>query len=179
MKDVTQGCRKKATHPPMAKEGIVLDVPQIRELIEIMVEHGLSEICIREGDTAIALRKRHALDCGTGTHLAPSVPISIHGLFPSPAGQAAPAAEPTQDRDLVPIVSPMVGTFYASSGQDDGPFVAVGSEINVNTPVCIIEAMKVFNEISAGVSGVVERILVRNEQAVEFGQPMMLVRPPK
>lgn len=162
----------------MAKEGIVLDVPQIRELVEIMVEHGLSEICIREGNAVIALRKRHALDCGTGTHLAPSAPMSMHGLFASPAGQVIPAvAEPSQDKDLVPIVSPMIGTFYASSGQDDGPFVAVGSEIDVNTPVCIIEAMKVFNEIRAGVSGVVERILVRNEQAVEFGQPLMLVRP--
>lgn len=156
----------------------MIDVPRIRQLIELMVEHGLNEIRIREGDAVVALRKRHALDCGTGGYLAPSATGLIHGLLPGPALQAAAAAaQTTQDMDLVPIVSPMIGTFYASSGQGDAPFVSVGSEVDANTPICIIEAMKVFNEISAEVAGVVERILVSNEQSVEFGQPLMMVRP--
>jgi len=156
----------------------MIDVPRIRELIEIMVQHDLHEIRIREGDALIFVRKPDALDYGMGGQLMPPPPISMQGLFTSPAAPAIPAAaEPGPDKDLVPIVSPMIGTFYASSGQGDAPFVSAGSEVNENTPVCIIEAMKVFNEITAGVTGVVERILVRSEQAVEFGQPLMMVRP--
>ena len=71
----------------------------------------------------------------------------------------------------------MVGTFYAASEPDAPPFVDVGSEVHADSPVCVIEAMKVFNEIKAEVAGVIERILVHNQQAVEFGQPLMWVRP--
>ena len=156
----------------------MIDVPRIRELIEIMVQHDLNEIRIREGDALIFLRKPHALDHGIGGQLMPPSPISMQGLFSSPVAPASPAPAGTDsDNDLVPIVSPMIGTFYASSGKGDTPFVSMGSEVNENTPVCIIEAMKVFNEISAGVTGVVERILVCNEQSVEHGQPLMMVRP--
>ena len=71
----------------------------------------------------------------------------------------------------------MVGTYYGSSDPESPPFVQVGSQVHKNTPVCIIEAMKVFNEIKADVEGVIERILVSNEQPVEYGQPLMMVRP--
>ena len=75
------------------------------------------------------------------------------------------------------MLSPMVGTFYTAPDPDSSPFVQVGSEVSADTPVCIIEAMKVFNEIKAEVAGTIERILVQDQQAVEFGQPLMLVRP--
>jgi acetyl-CoA carboxylase biotin carboxyl carrier protein len=71
----------------------------------------------------------------------------------------------------------MVGTFYSAPDPESSPFVQVGREIDANTTICIIEAMKVFNEIKAEVAGTIERILVQDEQAVEFGQPLMLVRP--
>jgi acetyl-CoA carboxylase biotin carboxyl carrier protein len=153
----------------------VIDVQKVRELIELMVEHGLSEVRIREGETAINLRKG-----GEIVYAAPPAPAPLPTATPaavSPAGTPSPAAE--VDEGLVPIVSPMVGTLYVAADPESPPFVHVGSQIDPNTPVCIIEAMKVFNEIKAEVSGTIERILVHNEQAVEFGQPLMLVRPRK
>ena len=155
----------------------MIDVQQVRELIELMVEHGLSEIRIRQGDTAINLRKGPS---GEIVYAAPPQMAMPPVQQPAPAvGGGAVAASPAQDEGLVPIVSPMVGTLYVATDPESPPFVHVGSEIGPNTPVCIIEAMKVFNEIKAEVSGTVERVLVHNEQAVEFGQPLMMVRPRK
>lgn len=152
----------------------MIDVQQVRELIELMVEHELSEIRVREGETAISLRK------GAGeVHIA-GAPAAMPPVMPAtpvaPEIPAAPAA-PAEDEGLVPITSPMVGTYYAASDPESPPFVQIGTELNEESPVCIIEAMKVFNEIKAEVVGTVERILVHNEQAVEFGQPLMMVRP--
>jgi acetyl-CoA carboxylase biotin carboxyl carrier protein len=142
-----------------------------------MVEHSLSEIRIREGETAINLRKGPS---GEVYYSAPPVPPAPPPLpaAGTPASQTS-AAAPGLDEGLVAITSPMVGTLYISPDPETPSFVHVGSEIDVNTPVCIIEAMKVFNEIKAEVTGTVERVLVHNEQAVEFGQPLMLVRPRK
>lgn len=141
-----------------------------------MSEHGLSEVRIREGDTLISLRRG---PLGEPVVYAPAPTMLAPGAMPAPAaapGVEAAAAKP-QDEGLIPIVSPMVGTFYSSPDPESPPFVQVGSEVDPSTPVCIIEAMKVFNEIKAEVAGTVERILVQDEQAVEFGQPLMLVRP--
>src|SRR5688572_30241984 len=121
----------------------VIDVQQVRELAELMAEHGLTEIRLRQGDTFDRLRKGHD------------------------GAPAAPEAVAPEDEGLVPIVSPMVGTFYAAPDPESPPFVSPGTEIEIGTPVCIIEAMKVFNEIKAEVAGRVERILCKNEQAVE------------
>jgi len=97
-----------------------------------------------------------------------------------PAG--TPAAEPPSaadddDANFLKIVSPMVGTFYLASEPEAPPFVKVGSEVHPEAVVCILEAMKVFNEIKAEVSGTIEKVLVENGHAVEFGQPLFLVRP--
>jgi acetyl-CoA carboxylase biotin carboxyl carrier protein len=157
----------------------VIDVQQVRELIELMVEHGLSEIRIREGETGVTLRK------GPTGEIVYAAPPGVLPHMPAaaPTGHPTKASEPTaasgQDEGLVPIVSPMVGTLYVAADPESPPFVHVGSEVDANTPVCIIEAMKVFNEIKAEVSGTVERVLIHNEQAVEFGQPLMMVRPRK
>ena len=143
-----------------------------------MVEHDLNELRIRQGDTMISLRKGPKGGVEVGGGLAPAPPAAIPATPPAPAGQTAPTtAEPPPDEGLVPMRSPMVGTFYAASDPDSSPFVQVGSEVSADTPVCIIEAMKVFNEIKAEMAGTIERILVQNQQAVEFGQPLMLVRP--
>ncbi|MGB4241174.1 MAG: acetyl-CoA carboxylase biotin carboxyl carrier protein, partial [Kiritimatiellia bacterium] len=88
---------------------------------------------------------------------------------------AAPAPAPAQDESLTPIPSPLVGTFYRASSPDADPFVQVGSRVNKDTVVCIIEAMKVMNEIKAETSGVIKRILVENATAVQYGEPMFLI----
>jgi len=156
----------------------VIDVQQVRELIQLMVENDLSEIRVKAGETTIILRKGLAgihvagglVPATVPTPMPPTVPQAFHPAAPPPA-------EKNQDEGLVPIVSPMVGTFYASSDPDSPPYASVGTEINPDSPVCIIEAMKVFNEIKAEVAGTIERILVQDQQAVEYGQPLMLVRP--
>ena len=156
----------------------MIDVQQVRELIELMVEHGLSEIRVRQGETVISLRKGPAggVEVGVAGGQMAAVPAVVP-VLQSAAQAASPPGESPQDEGLIPIPSPMVGTFYSASDPDSMPFVEVGSEIGEDTPICIIEAMKVFNEIKAEVAGVVERILVQNQQAVEFGQPLMLIRP--
>ncbi len=151
----------------------MINVEQLRELAELMSEHGLSEIKVREGETTVSIRKGPLGEPVIVS--APAMPAAVHA--PAPTAAPATPTTPAHDEGLVPIKSPMVGTFYGSPDPDSSSFVQVGSEVNANTTICIIEAMKVFNEIKAEVSGTIERILVQDEQAVEFGQPLMLVRP--
>ena len=135
-----------------------------------MVEHDLSEIKVREGETAIILRKPSA-------NQPVMMPPPVAAPVAAPAVPAPAEPEQAEDDGLVPVPSPMVGTAYMAPDPESPPFVSVGAEIQPETTVCIIEAMKVFNEIRSEVSGTVERILVQNEQAIEFGQPILLVRP--
>jgi len=151
----------------------VIDIQQIRELLELMAEHDLGEIKVRQGDTVIALRKARF-----GEPVVYAAPAAVPAPAPVAAGAAVPPlAEPVKDEGLVAIKSPMVGTVYLSPDPESPPYVNVGREVDPSTPVCVIEAMKVFNEIRSEIAGTVERILVQNEQAVEFGQPLMMVRP--
>ena len=144
----------------------MVDIEKVRELLELMVEHGLSEIKVQEGETMICLRKSPAGEPA----MVPAAPAAL-------APAAPPAAEPAEDDGLVPIPCPMVGTLYTAPDPESPPFVSVGSEVDADTVVCVIEAMKVFNEIRAEVAGIVERVLVQNQQAEEYSQPLMLVRP--
>ena len=155
----------------------MIDVQQVRELIQLMVENDLNEIRVRQGETAICLRKGPAgVQIAGG--FAPTPMPAAHAPAVQPTQTAAPPAEEkAQDEGLVPIVSPMVGTFYMAPDPDSPPYISIGATVEPDSPICIIEAMKVFNEIKAEVSGVIERILVQDQQAVEFGQPLMLVRP--
>jgi len=153
----------------------VINVEQVRELIELMVEHDLSEIRIREGETAINLRRGPSGQVMVAGG-PPAVPMAAP-VAPVEAAEPAAGVVPAEDDGLVPITSPMVGSYYSSPDPESPPFVAVGDEISVGKTVCIIEAMKVFNEIKSEVAGTIEKILVQNEQPVEFGQPLMLVRP--
>jgi acetyl-CoA carboxylase biotin carboxyl carrier protein len=97
------------------------------------------------------------------------------GLAPAALPPPAAAPPPPAEEELTPIASPLVGTFYRASSPDADPFVSVGARVNKDTVVCIIEAMKVMNEIKAETSGVIKKILVENATAVQFGQPMFLV----
>ena len=157
----------------------MIDVQQVRELIQLMVENDLSEIRVKQGETAISLRKGPAsIQIAGGFAQAPMHVAMPHAPTTQPALAAAPPeTEKPQDEGLVPILSPMVGTFYTAPDPDSPPYVSIGATVGPDSPICIIEAMKVFNEIKAEVSGVIEKILVQDQQAVEFGQPLMLVRP--
>ncbi len=151
--------------------GDIFDVKKVRRLIELMKEHDLSELDLKQADNRVRIRRG-------GEVVAYSAPAVS---MPRPAAATAePAAAPAPsaaDARMLVIKSPMVGTFYKASGPDSAPFVKVGDRIGPEKTVCIVEAMKVFNEIPAGVSGQVVAILVENGAPVEFGQPLIKVDP--
>ena len=148
-----------------------MDLDEVKELIELMLSNDLSEISVKDGDKEISLR-RGSVSATVGSPTAsPSPPP------PEQPVEAPAALEPEEGPGLVEIKSPMVGTVYAAPSPETPPFVDVGSQVTPDTVVCIVEAMKVMNEIKADISGTVVKVLVDNREAVEFGQPLFLVRP--
>jgi acetyl-CoA carboxylase biotin carboxyl carrier protein len=135
---------------------------QIRRLIALMEKHDLAEVDLKNADQRVRIKRGGE-------------------VVVSPSAQAPRAAAPAAaaDSKMVVITSPMVGTFYRASGPDTAPFIKVGDRIGPEKTVCIIEAMKVFNEIPAGVSGQVVAVLVENGHPVEFGQALVKVDPEK
>jgi acetyl-CoA carboxylase biotin carboxyl carrier protein len=150
----------------------IFDVKKVRQLIELMKEHDLSELDLRQADHRVKIRRGGEVVAYTGPVQAAPAPVAA-----SPAAPVAAAAPAAADSRMLVIKSPMVGTFYKASGPDSPAFVKVGDRIGPEKTVCIIEAMKVFNEIPAGVSGQVVAILVENGAPVEFGQPLIKVEP--
>jgi acetyl-CoA carboxylase biotin carboxyl carrier protein len=149
----------------------IFDVKKVRQLIELMKEHDLSELDLRQADHRVKIRRGGEVVAYTG-------PVAQAPMAAAPvAAPAAAAAAGAADSRMLVIKSPMVGTFYKASGPDSPVFVKVGDRIGPEKTVCIIEAMKVFNEIPAGVSGQVVAILVENGAPVEFGQPLIKVEP--
>jgi len=153
-------------------EDSVFEVQRIRRLVELMKEHDLSEIDLRES--------RHRIRICRGPKEAARVAYAPPPPAPpvQAASQAAPAAKAVAAVDspnTVIIKSPMVGTYYSKPNPKAEAFVKVGSKVDVNTPICIIEAMKVFNEIPAEVRGTVTAILVEDGEAVEFDKPLFKV----
>ena len=147
--------------------GDIFDVKRIRRLVELMNEHELSEVDLRQSDQRIRLRKGHD----------PIVTLAAPTAAPRPAGgesSGGAASKAESDAGTV-IKSPMVGTFYTSSSPEAAPFVKVGDHVGPTTTVCVIEAMKVFNEIPAEVSGQVIAVLVENGEPVEYGQPLFKI----
>jgi acetyl-CoA carboxylase biotin carboxyl carrier protein len=158
--------------------GDVFDVRKIRRFIELMNEHELSEIDLRQADQRIRLRRGPEVVTMAGVPAAaPVAPVAA--AVPRPAGDTAPApaASAAEDANAQFIRSPMVGTFYATSSPDSPPFVKVGDQVGPESTVCIIEAMKVFNEIPAECSGKIAAVLATNGQSVEYGQPLFRVSP--
>ncbi len=154
----------------------MLDIDKIQQLVDMMVTNDLVELSLRDGDVEVKVRRPNA-------NLGDGAPIVTVGPHPTGPGGVAPQtpAQPGVDEDdveLHEIKSPMVGTFYAAPEPEAAPYMHVGSRLEPNTVVCIVEAMKVYNEIKAEVTGTIERILVDNESPVEYGQPLFLVRPP-
>ena len=142
---------------------------EVRELVDLMAANDIAEVHVENGARKIVLRRR-----GAGE---PEIGIAALAA-PVGQGQAPPAGQADAEKsDLVDITSPMVGTFYSSPSPDAAPYVTIGAGITDDTVVCIIEAMKVMNEIKADCSGTIAEICVKNAQPVEFGQVLFRVRP--
>lgn len=162
---------------PSSNQGDIFDVKRIRRLVELMNEHELSEIDLRQSDQRIRLRKgAEPLVVGPPPPPPPR-PAAIDASSEAPAGEAI--AADAAEANLVVITSPMIGTYYSSASPDTPAFAKVGDHVGPTTTVCIIEAMKVFNEIPAETSGQIVAALVENGEPVEFGQPLFKVDPKK
>lgn len=153
--------------------GDVFDVRKVRKFIELMNEHDLAEIDLRQGEQRIRLRRGPesiAVPALSGLPVA-APPTTAHAAV----GDSKSVAISADDTSALLIRSPMVGTFYTAAGPDSAPFVKVGDQVGPETTVCIIEAMKVFNEIPAECAGRIVAMLAQNGDPVEFGQPLFRV----
>ncbi|MGB3297818.1 MAG: acetyl-CoA carboxylase biotin carboxyl carrier protein [Phormidesmis sp.] len=163
-----------------------LNFNELRELVAALNQSDIAELTLKNTEFELTLRKPSALqpDVVVSSQGAvpslPSAPVPAH-LPPSAMSAVSEAAPPSPviDTSLVEITSPMVGTFYRSPAPDEDSFVEVGDRIESGQTVCIIEAMKLMNELETEVSGEIVDILVENSEPVEFGQPLMRVRPAK
>ena len=176
----------------------MIDIKNLKELVQLMKENDLTELNIQDEKETVQLKRgglnsviNHqpviyngggpsigvpaGMPMMAGQAAAPMAAAPAAAAAAAPAAGGANAADP--DAGLVAIESPMVGTFYSSPNPDAKAFVAEGSKISGDTVVCLIEAMKVFNEIKAEKSGTVARVLVKSGQAVEFGQKLLLIKP--
>lgn len=150
-----------------AKPKDVFDVDRIRQIIELMEQHELVEVDLQEGEEKIKLKRGGAV---------PMVAAPVAAAAPAPVAAApGPAADNTAGTTT--INAPMVGTFYAKANPESPAFVKVGDRVSADTIVCIVEAMKVFNEIPAECSGTIVEVLVSDQQAVDFGKPMFRIQP--
>lgn len=157
-----------------------MTVDQIRELIQLVTETGIAELEVERGDTRVRIRRAGVAGqeivattaaVGAGVGAGPS-----SGDAAAPAGPFETPREKPSDPNLVLVKSPIVGTFYESSAPDAPPFVSVGERIQPGKVLCIIESMKLMNEIEAEMAGIVESRLVMNGQPVEYGEALFAIR---
>ncbi len=158
-----------------------MNITQIQDLIKFVAKSGVSEVEIEQKDFKITIKtpgkgKQEFVQVTAAPVMAAPAPVAMPAAAPAPAAPAAPAAAPVAS-NLIEIKSPMIGTFYRSSAPDKPAFVEVGTEIKAGDKVCIVEAMKLFNEIESEVSGKIVKILVNDMSPIEFDQPLFLVEP--
>lgn len=161
-------------------EDKTLDLTKIKQVVDLMKKSDLSEFEIQDQEFKLRI-KRDVGGRGAPAASAPAAPVVY---APAPASAPVPVAAPTASAPVAAVVdpniktinSPMVGTFYATPSPENPPFVAVGSPVKADTTVCIIEAMKVMNEIPSEIAGTVVECLVANGTSVEFGQPLFRVK---
>lgn len=150
-----------------------MDLRKLKKLIDLVQESGIAELEITEGEEKVRINR-----VGVPGHPGMmSMPQPAVAMAPAPvaAAVAAPAAEVPVEPEGHVVKSPMVGTFYRSSAPGAKPFIEIGQNINAGETLCIIEAMKLLNEIEADQSGVVKKALVENGQPVEYGQPLFII----
>jgi acetyl-CoA carboxylase biotin carboxyl carrier protein len=160
-----------------------MDFKQIQELVKMVNKSNISELSIEQDKFKITIKQKdneapQVITVPVATAPVQTVAAVAPAAAPAPAATAAPAAPAAPKADnLVTIKSPMIGTFYRSAGPDKAPFVNVGDEVSSGKVVCIIEAMKLFNEIESEVSGKIVKVLVDDASPVEYDQPLFLVEP--
>ena len=148
-----------------------MDIRKIKKLIELLEESGIAEIEIKEGEEAVRISR---MPVGAAAQFAPQPPAAVAPLPAAPAPVAeAPPPKPKSNEHV--ITAPMVGTFYACPSPGAKAFVEIGDEIKVGQVLCIIEAMKMMNQIEADKAGRIASIMARNGDPVEFGQPLFVV----
>ena len=148
-----------------------MDLQDVMKLLELMEARHLEEIEVEQGDVHIRLRKG-----GAPPVMMPIAAAPVAAANPQAAAAAAADAEKVAEANLAKITSPMVGTFYRSASPDAEPFINEGDHVTADQVICIIEAMKVMNEIKAEMEGEVVSVLIENGESVEFGQPMVTIR---
>ncbi len=149
----------------------MIDIRKLKELVKLMVANDLSEMDLRDTDEQVTIRRQ-------GDTVV-AVPQTVAAPVAAATATAVAEPPPTERASAqgVEIESPMVGTFYTSQDPDSPPFVSVGDAVGEDTTVCIIEAMKIFNDIKAQCNGTITKVLVANGEPVEFGQPLFIVEP--
>lgn len=160
-----------------------MDFREIKRIVELMDQHGLSAFKLEQGETKLELKKGGDLDAKAVQSWLASAPAPQYSPAYAPAPVAAagapapvPAADAGMPANVKEITSPMVGTFYSASSPDSEAFVKIGTKIGADSTVCIIEAMKVMNEIKAEISGEIVEILIENGTAVQYGEPLFRVK---
>ncbi|MED4017077.1 acetyl-CoA carboxylase biotin carboxyl carrier protein [Sutcliffiella cohnii] len=162
----------------------MLKIQEIREIIKLIDQSNIDEFSYEQEGAKLKLKKKGEVHTVVASAPTPApAPVTSAAVEAPIAAAATPAAQPVkeetkpvEDTNLHKITSPMVGTFYASPSPDASAYVQVGDKVSENSVVCIVEAMKLFNEIEAEVKGEVVEILVENGQLVEYGQPLFLVK---
>lgn len=153
-----------------------MDIRKIKKLIELVEESGIAELEITEGEESVRINRHSSapvIAAQPQHYAAAPTPVAAPAAAPAPAAEAAPAAaaEPAGHK----VLSPMVGTFYAAASPEAPKYVEVGQSVNVGDTLCIVEAMKMMNQIEADKAGVVKAILVENGEPVEFDQPLFII----
>jgi len=157
-----------------------MDIRKVKKLIELLDESGIAEIEITEGEESVRI-SRYAKDAPAVYPAAAQAPMPAMAAAPAPATAAAPAATPAAppapepEEDGYLVKAPMVGTYYASSSPGAAPYVQVGDRVSEGDTLCIIEAMKMMNQIDADVSGVIKSIRVQNGEPIEYGQTLFVI----
>jgi acetyl-CoA carboxylase biotin carboxyl carrier protein len=161
-----------------------MDLRKIKTLIDLVEQSGISELEVKEGEESVRIARYPTGQSMPMMHYAPSLPPPAPApAAPAPAAGAAPRAEKTAAEKILAVTtghvvkSPMVGTFYRAPSPGAKPFVEVGQTVKQGQTICIIEAMKMLNQIEADASGVIAEILVENEQPVQFDQPLFVIEP--
>jgi acetyl-CoA carboxylase biotin carboxyl carrier protein len=151
-----------------------MDLRKLKKLIDLVQESGIAELEITEGEEKVKIVKGGVVNMTAAPQAGPAAAVPAAGL-PALTPTTAPATEPEPGQEGHVVKAPMVGTFYRTPSPDGKPFVEVGQAVKEGDTICIIEAMKLMNEIEADASGVVKAILVENGQPVEYGQPLFIL----
>ncbi len=149
-----------------------MNLKEIEEIIHLLEKNGITEFNLEKNDFKISLKRGLA---GYQATVIPAQPFIPQGSLT--LAQDIMPSSPAQDSNVTEVVTPMVGTFYAAPNKDSEPYVKAGDKIKLGDVLCIIEAMKVMNEIKAEVSGTLVEVLVENGQPLEFGQPLFKIKP--